>query len=412
MAVVAGAVAAVLAAAPASAQQGAGCSWPVKGNSDTVNIAFPDEAARYWLAVFAPAPGTRVKIEGRYSHARYFSFHSYDAAQRPVDSLADFEIDPGAGSQNRFRAPLTSGAGDAYTAYIEPGARPASPAPNTLYTGAGNPLGAVIYRIYTADDPADEKGGVPLPQLTVETADGGQTLVGFQECDPAPLEAGGQVNDTLNATTFPNEVPRPAPFLRSENPPFFDRAGGLGSNAIPPAVQELMGPNEVAFLSNRHVAYLRGVISRQFGDVAVMRAKAPSFPDTRAGADVTMPAQLRYWSICMNEFATQRYVECLADEEAVLDEDGFFTIVMADPEDRPANATRENGINFLPWPGAYYDGFLLYRHMLPAPDFAAAVQRQAPGEPIVDQMGPYGPVARYCAKETIETQGVDACFAG
>lgn len=403
-------VTALLSPATASAQS-AGCSWPVKGNSDLLNVAFPDESARYWLAAFAPAPGTRVRIEGRYPHARYFSFHTYDAAQRPVDSLLDRDIDPDAGGSNRFRAPAEAHAGDRYTAYIEPGERPANPRPNTLYTGRANPLGAVIYRIYVADDPADEQGGVPLPRLTLERADGSQELVRFDDCEPLPLEAGGQVNQGLNGTTFPNDAPRPVPFLRGENPPYFDRAGGPGSAVIPPGAQALLGENEVAFLSNKHVAYLRGVLSREYGDVAVIRAKAPSFPNTRAGEEVTEPRQLRYWSICMNEFATQRYVECVADEEAVLDADGFFTIVIADPEDRPANATRENGINYLPWPGAYYDGFILYRHMLPAPDFAEAIQRQPVNKPITDQMGPYSPVARYCTRQTIEAEGVDACFA-
>ena len=48
------------------------------------------------------------------------------------------------------------------------------------------------------------------------------------------------------------------------------------------------------------------------------------------------------------EFATQRFVECLADYEAAVGKKRFVTIVVSDPEDRPANAP-----NWLPWAGPY-----------------------------------------------------------
>ena len=33
-----------------------------------------------------------------------------------------------------------------------------------------------------------------------------------------------------------------------------------------------------------------------------MRGKAPTFPDTRAGQPVTGNEQVRYWSMCTNEY--------------------------------------------------------------------------------------------------------------
>src|SRR5436309_79034 len=68
-----------------------------------------------------------------------------------------------------------------------------------------------------------------------------------------------------------------------------------------------------SFFSNDQNAYLLTRITRQYGDAVVYRAKAPTFPDTRAGVDVTTPSQLRYWSVCEYELATERYMGCIPD---------------------------------------------------------------------------------------------------
>ena len=48
--------------------------------------------------------------------------------------------------------------------------------------------------------------------------------------------------------------------------------------------------------------------------------------------------QLRYWSMCSYEVASERYYGCVADDEVATDVNGFFTLVLSDPADRPANA--------------------------------------------------------------------------
>src|SRR4051794_12828625 len=71
-----------------------------KTDPATVNVAYPDEAAIYWSGHYAAVPGTRIRITGKYPHARYMSFNVYDNAQRPLDALADVEISPDAGAYN------------------------------------------------------------------------------------------------------------------------------------------------------------------------------------------------------------------------------------------------------------------------------------------------------------------------
>jgi hypothetical protein len=98
--------------------------------------------------------------------------------------------------------------------------------------------------------------------------------------------------------------------------------------------------------------------------------------------------QLRYWSICQNDPYNQRYIACLRDDQVKLDKDGFYTIVVSRPSDRPKCAK-----NWIPW-GPQTWGTLIYRHMLPDPGFSAAIQRTSYGTE-QQTMGDYYPSARY-----------------
>jgi hypothetical protein len=385
---------------------GVGCSWVLKTDPDTVNAAFPDDQATYWLARFTSVPGTRLVLRGVYPFARYFSFNVYDEPQRPVDSIADQDVVPDPGSVNSFATPGAE-PGGRYTAYVEFTAKPSSPATNTLYAGAmsdgrPNPAGFIMYRVYVSDDAAERDGSVPLPRISLELP-GGAGEIPFGECDPPPPSTGGQVNRAVMDSSYPDEGPRSLPFPLASNPPEFSVFYGLvGSSG--------------GFYSNQHNAYMRLSFSRQFGDLLVFRAKAPGFPDTRAGEPVVTlgPSgeerrpDLRYWSICQNEFATQRFVQCAPDFLTPLDGAGYFTVVISDPADRPANATAANGVTWLPWGGVYYDGMVLYRHMLPNPLFPQAIQNVPQGTAPESVLGEYFPVASYCTKAAFESGGTSA----
>jgi hypothetical protein len=78
-------------------------------------------------------------------------------------------------------------------------------------------------------------------------------------------------------------------------------------------------------------------------------------------------------------------------------------------QDRPASATRRNGVNWLPWGGAYYEGVIIYRHMLPARSFPEAIQNVPEGTAPRKVMDDYMPAARYCNKKRVESGGWRAC---
>src|SRR5688572_12520594 len=60
----------------------------------TTNVLALDTNAVYWASHYVAAPGSRIRIEGHFPHARYFSWNVYDPAGRPIDALSDFQLQP------------------------------------------------------------------------------------------------------------------------------------------------------------------------------------------------------------------------------------------------------------------------------------------------------------------------------
>lgn len=104
-----------------------------------------------------------------------------------------------------------------------------------------------------------------------------------------------------------------------------------------------------------YTGYMTSGISIKKGKVFVLTGKLPTFPDTRKGAETMEAAQCRYWSMTTYDadfpFSKVRGLEntCVMDDELVLDEDRNYIIVYSRKEDRPKNATAENGITWVDW---------------------------------------------------------------
>lgn len=417
---------------------GAACGWEFASNIDTMNVAFPDESAKYWVALVPMLPQTRLRIDGYYPDARYFSFNVYDPLLRPTDAIADAQLGP---ADDTGRNPFVDAAapwGDAYTAYVDFAAKPDAPAANTIYAGemrlgpqaVPQPLlTALIYRTYVPGAGQDFDGGVGLPLLTLETADGDIELLPTANCvepllptlgDTLPslglndqLENSDVIDDPFLAQpgTVPlgNPAAGPNVFYGLPSTVFNLLRGFLGLPVPAEAESALPLPAGGGFLSNIHNAYLTHLFSRSYGNVVLIRGKAPSYRD---GQSALGSEQLRYWSVCQNDLPTQRYVACVADHQAHLDEQGYFTIMVSDPADRPANATAANAIDWMPW-GPYVDALLIYRHMLPAADFAQAIHNVPQGTAPGDVMGAYLTGSAHCQREIVEAAGADpaAIFA-
>lgn len=391
----------------------ANCAWLLRSDPDLLNIAFPDESATYWVAAVPALPRTRLRIEAEFPQARYFSYNAYDPALRPTDVLTDWQIDAAEGV-NPYRG---AGRAGRYVAWIEPGAVPDVRAPNTLYAGEidvlgraalPNPVWVVIYRLYLPE--GDRSGGVALPSLHLEAA-GGDTPVALQGCDPLPPDGvPGLLNELIRDSSDPGLLGL-LPFPLSPDEPELIRFYGLPetlrlllSNAAGfslPLQAITAADTGGGFLSNIDNAYVTTMMSRDRGELYVLRAKAPSWARVPSEAPLG-GAQVRYWSLCTNEFVSQRYVGCLHDAQVPLDGDGYFTLVVSDPAQRPDNATDAHDIAWLPWGAIYPDSVIIYRHMLPSPHFGEAIQNIAYGTPMREVMGEYAPDITYCTREIIE----------
>jgi hypothetical protein len=376
-------------------------------DADTVNVLFPDSSAQYWSAHYVAVPGTRIRIDGVFPYARYMSWNVYDPLLRPFAKKSDVELQPDPGSANPFLAGAdrtTSVDVRRYTLFItfDEADRPG---PNTIFVDpAEHPAGVLTLRVYVPDEGRDETGGVGLPQVTWEPASANGPPTAASPCRNLQKPSSTLVTETYAALDGPDGGP-PYP---GRNPPVWRKFVNLCQSGadllfdnelgdqVPDSGQSPCGRfGSGGFLSNLDNAYLYAFISRGFGPIAVFHATAPTFADTYPAAPV-MPsgAQLRYWSFCQNDPFTQRYVGCRRDDQVATDADGDFTVVVSQPGDWPDAARAAcPAASWIPW-GPQPQGVMIYRHMLPDPSFAEAIQNVAYGsEP--QQMGTYYPAGGY-----------------
>jgi len=348
-------------------------------DASTTNVLAVDTNAVYWGGTYAGVPGTRIRLEGRYPHARYMSWNLYDSAARPVDALSDAQLAPNPGGAD-------------YTAFVEFGPRPANPAPNTLYTGDSRG-GTFLYRVYVPDRGQDAKGGVPLPKVTLEPAGGTGGAPGLDACRELQAPYAWQLNSLIaGAPALPDPTDDGKGFP-GRNPPRWRLFTNFCGSAVDimldneqgeqfhPGASERCGDGP-GFFANRDIAYVFTGTSRGYGELLVLRGRAPR------------KRQLRYWSFCQYEPATQRVIACRRDNRVKVGPRRYYKIVVSNAESRPRNARRACGVTWMPW-GPQTQGLLIYRHMLPVRSFRHAIQRvREPGDE-KRAMGRFYPRGRY-----------------
>jgi hypothetical protein len=340
-------------------------------------VLFPDSSAQYWTASYRAVPGTHIRIDGLYPYARYWSWNVYDPLLRPFAHMYDAQFTPDPGTTRNYTLYIT------FDSDFKPG-------PNVIYVDPSkNPTGVFTLRVYVPDKGRDVTGGVGLPQVTWQPNSQGapaftspcRDLEKPTVSTITPLYA--QQDGPESGLPMPG---RPTPvwhkftnLCQAGADLFFDNP--YGDN-----IPDSGGSNPCdnfgsgGFLSNMDNAYVYTGISRGYGRVFAIRGKAPTFG---LGGK-----QLRYWSFCQNDPYTQRYIGCLRDDQVKLDKDGFYTIFVSRPSDRPKCAK-----NWIPWGPQPY-GTLIYRHMLPDPAFSGAIQKSSYGSE-KQTMGDYYPAAHY-----------------
>jgi hypothetical protein len=400
------------------ASTGTSCAWPARLDPTVANSLYPDSSANYWITDLPAVPGATLTITGQFPYGRYMSFTSYTPYLFSVDGIHDRQIAPDPGSRNPYLPGADRRvAARNYSVTVVFGPRPASPPPNTLYTTSadGSRTGdtfELAYRVYLPDKGKDDKGGVPLPGITINLP--GAPSVAIPPCRGPGVPSNG-LNDAVAEAGFPWP---PGPPWPGTDPPVWHRfyngltsAATLTDNGLTgKQVSEGMSgqimehSSKGGFLDNPDNAYVYAMLSRGYGPVAVLHGRLPTFADTYPHAR-TMPAgtQLRYWSMCSYEIATERYYGCVADDQVATDANGDFTIVISNPVDRPTNARDACGVSWLP-AGPAPESLAIMRNMLPDPAFTNAIQFAGYGSEERD-MGAYYPAGHYTTKAAFEAAG-------
>lgn len=427
-----------------------GKAFRAMGYANGQMVNFMDTEGSYWPARFRLEPGEKLTLEGYFPHSRYASFNSYGGGA-PTASLYDANIEPDPGSSNPFKQDAQRDTADDqrhYTIYVVNEPEPEELEPNTLYArpaAAPYDIVELRYRTYLVDQTLqevfDQRGGVPLPMPTVLTLADGQELPGSTMCDPDRAmaqrmffravppystysEDGEELvegvaswwqsypcTDTTPEGEFCND-PFTAP---AQNPPVTEKFFGIPYSVkgvhLPPDEREALKPTEPScgkltegFDGNADNSYLITFLNNRFGKVVHLQGRYPITPRTYFDATTwdESNAQLRYWSVMSgNEFPSTQIAAGVIDEQIPINEDGYFSIVVSKPEDRPTTATQACGHAWLDWgrrgdfTGRDGQTTLVWRHTLKLNGFEQSGNSVCePGdEQIV--MGDYLPSGQY-----------------
>lgn len=380
------------------------------------NFAFPDTGAVYWGAQITMPAGSTIVFDGEFAHARYQSLTAYSpSTHAPIDALNDVSTQPDPGSTNPYRSGADRTAGQrSYTVTVEDQPPPAQAASNTLYAGVAGQAGEqIIYRVYLPDSftATDVTGGVGLPTPVLHLADG-TVQTGQSECQ------------TLQAVNGPLPSPEPHPVLYAL---WRDQSGQpAGFPASPTPVFSIYDSNwltlaciylgDCGYYGNPDNRYMWAYVNKSFpaGPVLVLHGQLPTTPATGPGVQTMGTGEMRYWSMCQYALYTTAVAGCVNDSDIPVDAHHDYTIVTSLPQDRPANATTQCGVAWIPWPaqgdgdGHLSDGLLVVRNMMPEPGFADAIQDITSPSAVQTDLGPYYPQGSYTTTASFQKLGCPA----
>lgn len=409
---------------------------------------WPDMQSTYFIGRLALPAGASLTLNYTFPQARYFQFALYKEEGTTFVSIGEDlegpQIEPDTGSTNTFRVGAKRLAEKRdFKLHILAKDAPkdkAQRATNTLYVGGSGGELQFVNRTYLSDQGSDGAGwgsadtprrGAGLPTYSGVLADG--TKLSSEEVvkrfvrpmaapkQPVSAEQWEQIVHAKGNDPALNPAAAPARKIPRWEKYWNIRYSILGSFKTPEEQAKIPYAGAIDGGGDPSTEYMFIQLSRKFGPVYVMRAKLPTFPNTYAGAsgkglEVMPAAQTQYWSLSSAEaIPSSRIVDALADMQLPLDKDGYYTIVYSRKEDRPKNATAENGIAWIEWSplGEGVEsaknrpdfGMLLMRFIANDPNWAQSPTKiTKPGmEEAV--MGPYYPRGYYTTKAEFEARG-------
>lgn len=406
----------------------ASCFWtgPFTRDNPKTNIAFPGTEITYWGAKFITPPGATLTLKGRFPFARYSSFNAYKDDGVSASSLSDTSIRPDSGSINpsipgRDRLARNR----SFTIEVKGEAKPAVPAPNTLYA---EPISGsyqdILYRVYIPDKGKSLSGGTALPQPSLELEDG-SVLTGQPLCD-ALNSSHDYTNQLLPLNVYNLLLQGKGPELAATNPALpeltFSRYYNLPNSLARYGTendQEIAWRNNPNYegtqYDNIDARYMTGAFATDFGQTVALHGRLPTTPTTWNGNRRTRAGQLVEWDMCViQSLVTTKTWKCVFDEQLPLrGKKRNYVILVSKKAQRPKNARQKCGVYWLEadpegdGAGRPNVGQLLTRNVLPAKDFKRSswsVPTPFP-EDAAKTMGDFYPRGTYMSKRKFEAGG-------
>ena len=407
---------------------------------------WPDMSSSYFFFQVTMSAGASLAFHSTYPHTRYFQFQLYKAERNTFVSIGEAfagpEIEPDSGSTNPFRVGANRLAEPRnFTLRVLAADAPAEPnrrEKNTLYAGGDCAELQGVLRIYLPDRGSDGTGWGPastpfagrgLPSYDGKLADG--TVLSAEEVVKRfarPMEGNTQPPFTVDQwigmvnakDNDPTLDPAAAPARKDGKWEKFWTLKYSIFGAFKTPEERARIPYAGAMEGGGEGPYMITHLSRKFGSVYVVRGKMPTFPDTYAGAsgrglEVMPDAQTQYWSLVSCEAAPSgRVVDGVTDMQVPLDADRNYTIAVTRREDRPNNATVENGVAWVEWsqrgeglndPRNRTDfGMLMIRMMANNPNWTQSPDKVTQPGTEKAVMGPYCPRGYYTTKLEFESK--------
>lgn len=351
-----------------------GCQWSEFTRLPGLST-FPDTNTQVYQCVYSAGSAHHTVIRGRPPAARFWSFALIDQARREIDNISDDQVQLGPDGSYEIAVRVDcAGAANC----LETKRSPAPLAPERIY-----------HRIYVPD--GDEFGGVPLPSVRyvaegpLDAPLGGSlpspfpddTLAQLESELTQPLLPGGEGYEALAAASGLEPSVAPGSTGEDPQPQRFRGTGSaqidtLEAAGVPAPVIELAraAQGQGGFGATKDNAYATMGFNVRSGNVE-LAALAPTY---RSQHDIAANGlgvddgseQVRYWSLCTTQ--ATRPVDCLRDENVVLDEGGFFRAVISPtcPVEGYANCLRSGALGAT---GGAAVGTLIYRNTAAADSF-------------------------------------------
>lgn len=332
-----------------SIQAWGGSLWLKYSSAPYDQGAFPDTNVTYYRYAFqwpSHAP-MKMRIRGQMPFGRYMTFNVYDRDTRTsLGSFPDSQILSETNPLEEVKE------GESYSVWLTSQHDP-SLRNQLVLPGSSDQVFEIWYRIYLPE--GNEWGGVELPIL--EFFEGEKSTP-----SPTPPSLPPLLAKSVGLKDFKKLPPRPT----SEGDVYFYSAPGF------------------EFYNNQDNQYLVSRLDFSKGkDFLLLSFKSPRFGKTKG----QIKPEVRYFSFCLGSAKTTQTSHCISDQEFILQEETSHLLI--GPHSKSgvliSEICRKLGINFLPR-GKNFIPLLIYRNVLPEPDFKGKAHSEFAWPPSDDKI--------------------------